>query len=450
MPTRAPKAPDRHATTRDRASTKPTRVERRALMALRVCAGPSHPAGLEGGLPSIALDRALRVGRDATISLADPRVSRVHCALAREGNRFTITDLESRNGTFVDGRRLDRGEAHPLELGDVVRVGDSLFVFAPHTDATSAALPPPLRGTSAALGAVGRTIARVAPSSLCVLLLGETGAGKEVVAEALHRKSGRTGAFVPVNVSALPEPLVESELFGHARGAFTGAVTASAGLIRAAAGGTLFLDEIGDLAPAAQAKLLRVLDAPRVRAVGASSEIAVDVRIIAATHADLAALVAEKRFRRDLYERLREEIIFIAPLRERVEDVPVLLMAFLAEAGVSAARFTADAMERLLLHRWPGNARELRALARRLATFARDGLGSAKAPFDVEHLGALGPTNDAPAVALDEEARRLRDLLIEHEGNVKRIAEALGKDRRQIYRWLRRARLDPDSFRGGP
>lgn len=460
----------RKADTRSGSGPKRESRGRGPSNALRVCASP--PMDWTSPLPSVPIVGPLQLGRDAALTLRDGRVSRVHCVVSPRRAGDVVCDLRSRNGTRRNGTALEPEVEVPLKLGDVLRVGDSVLVYSRHAGWPEP-LPEPMRGTSAALEAVGRTVRRLAPTDLSVLLRGETGAGKEIVAEALHRASGRVGAFVAVNAGALPAGLVESELFGHVKGAFTGASSAAPGLIQSASRGTLFLDEIAELPLPIQAKLLRVLDTRRVRAVGATTEVAVDVRVVAATNADLEAAVAKGAFRADLLARLAEESVVLPPLRDRVEDVPVLLYAFLLEAGADPRPCSASMLEGLLRHRWPGNVRELRALARRLATLTLpDG-----EPFDVAHVGlpadaaavarsgdtrpptvSPGPSKTvrrhrAAAVAQEAlgedgpEGDRLRRLLAEHQGNVRRIAVALGKDRRQVYRWLRRAGLEPELFR---
>ncbi len=220
-----------------------------------------------------------------------------------------------------------------------------------------------LIGDSVAMQRLRDQIHRVATTQSTVLLRGESGTGKELAARALHRLSSRaTGPFIAVNCATIPEGLVEAELFGHAQGAYTGAVKARTGLIQAAHGGTLFLDEIGELAPAAQARLLRVLQDGEIRPVGANENLKVDVRLLAATHRDLEAMIGEQAFRADLYYRLRVLELSIPPLRERREDIPALARHFLADLagnGGPPAELTPAAQKSLETHDWPGNVREL-------------------------------------------------------------------------------------------
>ena len=229
----------------------------------------------------------------------------------------------------------------------------------------------PLVGRSPAMQEIYRTVARLTTADLTVMVTGESGTGKELVARALHDYGKRrTGPFVAINMAAIPRELIESELFGHERGAFTGALTRGIGRFEQAAGGTLFLDEIGDMPPEAQTRLLRVLQEGEFTTVGGRSPIKANARIVAATHRDLRASIRAGLFREDLFYRLNVVPIRLPPLRERVEDIPLLARHFLERArasGLPAKSLTPEAMERLKRHAWPGNARELENLMRRLA-----------------------------------------------------------------------------------
>ncbi len=229
----------------------------------------------------------------------------------------------------------------------------------------------PLVGRSPAMQDIFRTVARVTTTDLTVMITGESGTGKELIARALHDYGPRRGApFIAVNMAAIPRELIESELFGHERGAFTGALARNQGRFEQANGGTLFLDEIGDMPPEAQTRLLRVLQEGEFTSVGGRSPIRVNVRIVAATHRDLRALIRQGLFREDLFYRLNVVPIRLPPLRERVEDVPLLARHFLAQArakGLPAKTLTPEAIERLKAYSWPGNVRELENLMRRLA-----------------------------------------------------------------------------------
>ncbi len=304
-------------------------------------------------------------------------------------------------------------------------------------------------GVSPGMIEVFKLIARVAPTRSTVLLTGESGTGKEVVARALHFNGPRAaGPFVTIDCAGLAEGILESELFGHVRGAFTGAVSTRRGLFESGHGGTVFLDEIGEMTPNTQAKLLRVLELQEVKAVGGNEPIRVDVRVIAATNRDLGADVAAGRFREDLFYRLNVVSIHIPPLRKRREDIPALADHFLrkyAEAnGKAVGGFAPDAMARLEGYAWPGNVRELENAIERAVAVSRSPIllpedlpGSLAGPGG----GPAAPRAPAPAplVSLDEMTRQhLARVLSATGGNKKRTAEILGVDRRTLYRMLQR------------
>jgi DNA-binding NtrC family response regulator len=297
---------------------------------------------------------------------------------------------------------------------------------------------------------------RIAASPIAVLLVGETGVGKEIFARAIHQGSGRTGPLVALNAAALPEQLLESELFGHEKGAFSGAAGAKAGLIEAAHGGTLFLDEIGELPMPMQAKLLRVLEDHTVRRVGATTERKIDVRVVAATNCDLEQCVAEKRFRQDLLFRLNGCTLFIPPLRERTREIARLAEVFLSRAAAQMnapqLRLTPEAVQRLEHHAWPGNVRELRNVIERAAALCAR-TGEAIAPSHLPtHLGqpqgqaasarpharsTVPVPADAPAAAVrdavrDLERERIVEALRKTGGNQTQAAEILGLPRRTL------------------
>ncbi len=303
-------------------------------------------------------------------------------------------------------------------------------------------------GTSSSMVEVYRVAARVANSDTAVLIVGETGTGKELIARAIHAGSPRAERpFVPVDCTTLPESLVESELFGHERGAFTGAVTTRRGLFEAAAGGTIFLDEVGDLPGALQAKLLRVLQERDIRRVGGTDRIPVDVRVIAATHRDLRARASAGEFREDLYYRLNVVAVQLPPLRERREDIPLLVRHFVDKYAGAADRpapvVSPQAMARLAAYPWPGNVRQLENVLERAVTLAG---GPVLLAEDLElepaSAPAAGPTLPASAMSLDEVKHwYVRRVLEAEGGNKQRAAEILGVDRRTLYRLLAR---EPD------
>jgi two-component system nitrogen regulation response regulator NtrX len=315
----------------------------------------------------------------------------------------------------------------------------------------------PLVGESAAMQALRSLIARIAPTDARVLITGESGTGKELVASAIHRQSGRADrAFVTVNSAAIPRDLVESELFGHEKGAFTGAGERRLGRFELADGGTLLLDEVGDLGPEAQAKLLRVLETGVIERVGGERPVAVDVRVLAATNKDLARATREGRFREDLLFRLNVLPVHIAPLRERVEDIPPLVRHFLSrQAGRLGRRLSMDtgALELLVTYAWPGNVRELANLVERLAILASGEVITAAdvtrvLPAEGAALRAAaraGGDADTPlAATLDQYERELiAAALSAAKGNVADAARRLSTDRANLYRRMRRLGLEP-------
>ncbi|RMH50375.1 MAG: sigma-54-dependent Fis family transcriptional regulator [Zetaproteobacteria bacterium] len=336
-------------------------------------------------------------------------------------------------------------------------------------------------GRSPAMQQLFRTLGRVAASDLTVLITGESGTGKEIVARVLHEESGRSRhPFVAINTAAIPADLLESELFGHEKGAFTGADRARAGLFEQADGGTLFLDEIGDMPLPLQAKLLRVLESGTIQRVGGGRERPVDVRLLAATHCNLPAKIEQGRFRRDLYYRLNVIPVRIPPLRERRDDIPLLAEHFLQEASaelrLDAPILTDGAIEALTRYRWEGNVRELKNVMRRLAVLTPGpaitpndvalALGGARHEQDdaerldqavtrcmqqyIDLLGTETPT-DLHRVLLDQvEPALLRLVLGIASGNQVQAANMLGINRNTLRKLLRRYRIDPFAFRTTP
>jgi sigma-54-dependent transcriptional regulator len=298
-------------------------------------------------------------------------------------------------------------------------------------------------GRSAAAIEVRRQLCELGPVHLAVLLLGETGVGKEVAATALHRLSGRPGSLIAVNVAAIPTGLLEAELFGSVKGAFTGADRSRRGLVMAADGGTLFLDEIGDLDPPLQVKLLRFLESQEVRPVGSTEGKKVDVRIIAATHRDLERRMREGMFRPDLYYRVAGLPVTIPPLRERREDVGILTRLFEAEAlnryGLESRRWSSEAREMLRRYDWPGNVRELRQTVEVALVRARGGV------VLPEHLPIV-VDDDLPAGTWSEAQREFRrrfltQALRRNHGNRSATARELGISRQALLYHLRKLNL---------
>ena len=320
------------------------------------------------------------VGRHATNDLvvADPRVSGVHLELRRIGAHLHVRDAGSTNGTWIGPHRVSEIELAP---GGELTIGETLLRLDIDTEASA-----PAPGTAEAFGElVGRspamrelfaTLERISPKGLSVLVQGETGTGKEEIARAIHKASSRADkAFVVIDAAALPETLAESLLFGHEKGAFTGAERRAVGLFEAADGGTVFLDEIGELPASIQAKFLRVLERREITRVGGNGNIPVDVRIVAATHRDLRNEIDAQRFREDLFFRLAAIRVVVVPLRDRPEDIPVLCRRLLETIGQESGaelRIEDDALTHLQAQPWPGNVRELRNVLARSAALTTD------------------------------------------------------------------------------
>jgi two-component system, NtrC family, response regulator HydG len=303
-------------------------------------------------------------------------------------------------------------------------------------------------GRSPAIREVLERVMRVGPTDATVLITGESGTGKELVARALHVASARNARpFVPVNCAAITETLLESELFGHARGAFTGATRARRGLFEEADGGTLFIDEIGETTPGFQAKLLRALQDGEIRRVGESASVRVDVRVLAATNQDLRRAIAEKRFREDLYYRLAVVPIRIPPLRERREDVPLLAAHFLRRFNQRTGGdkvFTAEAVARLLEHEWPGNVRELENAIEQAAALSA---GREIRAEDVQVETGRGALPGGPAVTLaeaveDAERRAIEAALHRNGQDQAKVARDLGVSATTLWRKMKRLGIE--------
>jgi DNA-binding NtrC family response regulator len=365
-------------------------------------------------------------GRDCDVVLDHPKVSRQHLRLGL-GPRCAIVDLGSRNGTLVHGQRLAAGAERQVDAGESFAVGPfTLLLLAGGT----AAPPTPVGGASLrvddpAASAASPLLTAVARAPVSVIIHGETGTGKEVLAATLHRLSGRKGPFLGVNCAALSETLLESELFGHERGAFTGAEKVKPGLLEAAAGGTVLLDEIGEMAPGPQAKLLRAIEAREVLRVGAVKPVALDVRFLAATHREL---LSSGQLRRDLYYRLAGITLEIPPLRQRRDRIGGLAAELLAHGAaqtrVAPPALSAAATAKLMGHDWPGNVRELRNVIDRAL------LLSGGAEIRPEHI-LFDAHPDPRATTSDDNDERARIIaaLDACAGNQTRAARALGISR---------------------
>jgi DNA-binding NtrC family response regulator len=403
--------------------------------------------GADAGASVVSDADRITVGThdSAQLRLSDRAVSRFHCELVVTADAVVLGDLKSRNGTTVDSVPV---LSAPLRDGAAIGVGTSRLRFALEADHAAIPLNTSGRfgrmvGAAAASRAVMAQLARIAATDATVLLEGETGTGKEIAAESIHLEGARRDRpFLVVDAGALPPDLLEAELFGHARGAFTGAAEARAGVFEAAAGGTVLLDEIGELDLALQPKLLRVLESREVRRLGENHYRPIDVRIVAATHRDLRAEVNAQRFRSDLYFRLAVLQVRLPALRERPDDLAMLVDAILADLGagddpVAATLRTGDARAQLAAHAWPGNVRELRNYVERCIVLR------APLPPGAVHATA-SPAADAiePLKLARDRAIRvfehgyLSQLIARESGNVAAAARAAGVDRIHLYRLL--------------
>ncbi len=349
----------------------------------------SHPLPRTG-------DLVLGRGSEADIAIEHVTVSRKHATLHVGPEGLRVVDRGSHNGTRIGGKRLTPNVAVPIGIATIVELGDTIVVVQVDgaeavvgTKSTSS-VREPRPELSEVMQHLYQVVDSVAGSNITVIVRGETGAGKEVIAEEIHKRSARaTGPLVKLNCAALPEALLEGELFGYERGAFTGANAAKPGLIEAAHGGTLFLDEVGELPLATQAKLLRVVESREVMRLGSLRPKAVDIRLVAATHRDLEEMVATNAFRQDLYFRLNGVSLWIPPLRERTGEIPHLAKMFATRFCKESKRptvpITDAAMAALKAYPWPGNVRELRNVIERAIVFCKS---VAIAP---EHLGLAPP-----------------------------------------------------------
>lgn len=375
-------------------------------------------------------------GSCAGFRLRDPAVSARHCLLEATTRGLRVQDLGSKNGVFVGGARVGAALL-PASDGHFVVGTTSVAVRAQRDDDTSG---PPVSmsgivGNSIEMQKVLRSVVRYAPLSAPVLVLGESGTGKDIVARALHDHGNRGGEYVPLNVGAIAESLADAELFGHCRGAFTGAVADRIGAFSRADGGTLFLDEVAELLPAVQVKLLRVVEDMVVRPVGSSKGIDVNVRLVSATWAPLAERVAEGRFRADLLHRLSTVVIELPPLRRRKSDIAALSRALLERyrPEIGPRRLSSAALARLMAHHWPGNVRELGSVLYRAAVLAS---GSEIWPEDIET--ALPCTRSRTARALSPQEAVA--ILEAHGGNVSAAARSVRVARSTFRAWLEKAR----------
>ncbi len=448
--------------------------------ALEIVDGPDRDQRLD------PLGQRTLIGRDpwCDLVLTDPRVSGQHCEIVLGNDEVRIRDLESTNGTLCNGLRVI--EAF-LEPGTTIHVGDSELRLEAGQGRRVLERSPfdptgQLIGTAPAMQRLFDMMSRVAPLGLSVVLLGETGTGKTAVARAIHDMSQRSSRpFISINCGALPPDLVESTLFGHVKGAFTGAHRSAAGIFEQADGGTVLLDEIGEMPLALQPKLLQVLESRKVRPVGGQAEVDVDARLITATHRVLAQDVADGRFRQDLYYRIAGLELTLPPLRERPEDLPLLAQSFLSRHAEAARRGPAtapflhgigeNALRMLKDHPWPGNVRELDNVISRAVALAAGPLlraddilltswvAAASEPTTGGPSGAPGTaettaiTEDAPisldrsfkefkaAVLAEHESAYFAHLIARADGNLSRAARIAGISRTYLMTMLKKYSL---------
>jgi transcriptional regulator with GAF, ATPase, and Fis domain len=403
------------------------------------------------GSHTVELDGRLIAGSasGSGLVIADPAVSRIHAELELRDDGAWLRDLGSRNGTFIEGVQIRVGRVP--DRGSI-RLGSTVLKVQLSAAPKAVELWPgnqfgPLLGQSVVMRELFARLSKVAATDSTVLIQGETGTGKELVAQAIHEASPRhRQPFVVVDCAALPEALLEAELFGHTKGAFTGAAAARVGAIEAAEHGTVFLDEVGEMPLALQPKLLRVLESRTIRRIGETAHRKIDVRIISATHRDVRAMVNDGTFREDLYFRLAVIPVTIPPLRDRPEDLLLLIRRF-APPSANIAELVAESLKRP----WRGNVRALRNFVERAVAL---GTEEAISMQTTGELAAASPTEDVDDVLLASLERPLREarvtwmdalerayvrrLMDRHGGAVARAAEAAGVDRTHLYRLIRK------------
>ncbi len=418
-------------------------------------------SGPQTGTELVSEKERIRIGTHATNDLivTDRSCSRQHCEIQYTDRGYLLIDLESTNGTFVDGKRIERVF---LLAGATLTVGTTAISFSPldeeiESDPDGEGVLGGMVGRSLKMRQLFGLIKKIAPMDVSVVIQGETGTGKELAARAIHDLSGRAkGPFVVLDCGAIPPNLIESEVFGHEKGSFTGATSARPGAFERANGGTIFIDEMGELAIDLQPKLLRVLENRELRRVGGNETIGVDVRVIAASNRDLQKEVAAGNFREDLYFRLSVINLMLPALRQRRDDIPHIIKHVLEDPETLARhgpkRFTQAAMSVLLGYAWPGNVRELINVISHVLTFSEG------QDIDVVHLpprlqgqnnGSPVPFNehlsykDAKEQVLNAfEREYIASVLRRCEGNISRAARESGLHRKSIERLVKKYSLD--------
>ena len=412
--------------------------------------------GSQRGTEFVVSGDTFRVGKapENDLVLADETVSRVHFEIARDAKGYLVRDMKSTNGTFLDGAEVK--EAY-LRAGSVIGLGSCELKFTPFEERIEI-LPSEkeqlgeMVGKSSAMREIFGLIEKIAPTDATVLIEGETGTGKDMIARTLHLLSPRHDApFIVVDCGAVAGTLIESELFGHEKGSFTGAVTARQGAFELASGGTVFLDELGELSLVLQPKLLRVLEQRELRRVGGTKTIKVDLRVIAATRKDLRSEVEKGKFREDLYFRLNVVPITAPALRERREDIPLLIDSMLAKLGgvENKATLTDQTRAALMAHDWPGNVRELRNVIERALALGADpgmlvaplGQGEPKAAqlhekVEFEPNVSFRDTKEKWNELF--ERRYLAWLIKRADGNISKAARDADMDRKYLHKLLRK------------
>ena len=377
------------------------------------------------------------------VEVKDPFVSRRHCRMIHKGGRVVLMDLDSTNGTYVDSIRIDRVS---LPTIGSFRIGKTTvdYKLDHHAEAVRPSIEFSLGamiGKSETMREVFTLIEKVAPSDATVLVTGESGTGKDLVARLLHQMSHRgERPFISVNCGSIPASIIESQLFGHERGSFTGAVERMAGLIEQANGGTLFLDEIGEMPLELQTRLLHVIESKKIRRLGGKEDIEVDFRLIAATNKELQRLAGDGRFREDLFFRLYVVPIHLAPLRERGEDINILSESFVRELSPSGRtiRLTNDAIDKLATHNWPGNVRELKNVIQRAILFASENtIGAADISFAPLESKTVVENN-----LENKECTAITAAIKKYNGNQTKAAVELGIARTTLSAKVLKYRID--------